>query len=121
MTSKTIKRARALRRQETPSEREVWACLRNRGQGGFRWKRQEPVGPYFADFFCPEVGLVVELDGRQHSENEQKDALRTRFLESHGLRVIRFWNYQVAEDLDAVSATIFAECERLKNRRAAGV
>jgi len=112
MASGTIKRARRLRREQTPPERKLWACLRNRGLGGFRWKRQEPVGPYFADFLCPELGLVVELDGGQHSENAEADARRTAFLESQGLRVIRFWNYEVVGDLDAVCATILRECER---------
>ena len=112
MASPTIKRARRLRREETPAERKLWGCLRNRGLGGFRWKRQEPVGPYFADFLCPGLGLVVELDGGQHSENADVDARRTVFLESQGLRVLRFWNYEVMGDLDAVCATILRECGR---------
>ena len=94
MNSPTINRARALRRDQTPAER----------------KRQEPVGPYYADFLCPEARLVVELDGGQHSTSAERDARRTTFLEAHGLRVIRFWNYEVIEDLDAVCATIHSAC-----------
>ncbi len=62
-----------------------------------------PIGPYFADFACFADRLVVELDGGQHgAAASEYDAVRTRFIESHGYRLLRFWNNDVADNLDGV-------------------
>jgi very-short-patch-repair endonuclease len=101
-------RARELRTRMTEGERKLWFPLRKKKLAGFRFRRQAPIGPYFADFFCPAAKLIVELDGGPHTEEEQmyKDAARTRWLEAHGCRVIRFWNTDVFkhpnEVLDAI-------------------
>lgn len=110
--SKLLSRARALRRDQTEVEAKLWACLRDRQIGGFKWKRQVPVGPFVADFACAEARLIVELDGGQHSLDPEKDARRTHYLEGEGYAVIRFWNYEVNDDLDAVCTNILAECQR---------
>ena len=115
MPSRLTTIARRLRREQTPAETRVWACLRNRGLGGHRWKRQQPIPPYVADFLCPDLKLIVEIDGGQHSANAEADAARTAYLAAQGYRLIRFWNYEVLEDLDAVCATILAECTRLSS------
>ncbi|WP_296816298.1 endonuclease domain-containing protein [Brevundimonas sp.] len=94
--------------------------MRNRALGGFKWKRQVPVGPFIVDFICAELGLVVEVDGGQHSADASRDERRTAVLAAQGLTVVRFWNYEVLEDLDAVCATIVAECQRLVLAREAG-
>jgi very-short-patch-repair endonuclease len=77
------RRARSLRRTQTPAEARLWSKLRNRGLAGHKFVRQEPVGPYFADFLCRERALIVEVDGAAHSTSEEltQDARRTRFLE----------------------------------------
>ena len=100
--------ARQLRREKTDAEKKLWARLRNRKLNGFKFRRQQPCGPYTLDFLCHDVGLVVELDGGQHSEAEQlrHDDERTRYLRGHGLTVIRFWNYHVLLETDAVCRTI---------------
>jgi very-short-patch-repair endonuclease len=79
----------------------VWRYLRNRGFEGLKFRRQVPFGPYIADFFSEELRLVVELDGGQHAESE-RDAVRTRYLESQGLRVLRFWNNDVLGNVEGV-------------------
>jgi very-short-patch-repair endonuclease len=92
----------------TEGERKLWFLLRRKKLSGFRFRRQATIGPYIADFFCPKAKFIVELDGGPHSNEEQmyKDAARTRWLEAHGCRVIRFWNLDVFkhpnEVLDAV-------------------
>jgi very-short-patch-repair endonuclease len=75
---------------------------------GLKFRRQHPIGPFVADFACPERGLVIELDGSQHLEQRTADAERTRSLESLGFRVLRFWNNQVLRETEAVLATILA-------------
>jgi very-short-patch-repair endonuclease len=102
-------RARQLRRNQTEAEARLWNALRDRRLGGWKWRRQVTVGPYILDFLCPEGGLVVELDGGQHADQVAYDERRTRYLESRGLRVIRFWNGAVRPDCDGVCLSILAE------------
>lgn len=100
--------ARKLRRNQTDAERKLWYLLRDRRFCGFKFRRQQPIGPYVVDFICFEKGLVVELDGAQHGTDEAVayDVKRTAFLESQGLRVMRFWNHEVNEDIEGLSDTI---------------
>jgi len=67
-----------------------------------KFRRQHPIGPYFADFCSIERRLIIELDGAQHAELSQQDEIRTSFLKSRDYRVLRFWNDQVLADLDEV-------------------
>src|SRR5215469_6018263 len=105
----SIRRARELRRNMTEAERKLWWILRRKQLEGFRFRRQAPLGPYFADFFCPKARLVVELDGAQHTTDEQiaHDERRTHWLGTHGLRVIRFTNAQVFWKPDYVADAIY--------------
>ena len=103
-----IKRARQLRRDLTFPERLVWSKLRNRQMVGWKFRRQHPVGPYFADFACLDAKLVIELDGDTHSSSEgmRKDAVRDQFLATEGWKVLRIWNRDVLDNLDGVLYTI---------------
>ncbi len=102
-------RSRELRRAETPAEKQLWSKLRGRRLGGFKFIRQAPIGPFFADFLCRERGLVVEIDGATHSTEEelQKDARRRAFIEVLGYRILWFQNAEVFENIDGVCETIF--------------
>jgi very-short-patch-repair endonuclease len=71
-------RARRLRREQTDAEARLWLRLRNSQINGAKFRRQQPLGPFVADFCCMEVGLVIEVDGGQHSERELADARRTQ-------------------------------------------
>ncbi|MBX9581840.1 MAG: endonuclease domain-containing protein [Gemmataceae bacterium] len=106
----TYTRARALRRPLTPAESVPWKHLRGRRLGGFKFRRQQPIGPYIADFFCAAASVVVELDGETHLGREPKDAARDEYLRSAGCRVLRFWNTAVFDELDAVIEAIWASC-----------
>ena len=100
-------RARQLRRDMTPAERHLWRALRM-ALPGEHWRKQVPLGPYFADFCSHGSKLVIELDGGHHAQALDHDAARTRFIEREGFRVIRFWNNDVAENIDGVLDTIAA-------------
>ncbi|MGO9774738.1 MAG: endonuclease domain-containing protein [Roseiarcus sp.] len=108
------KRARSLRRVETEAERLHWRRLRARSLNGFKFVRQEPIGPYFADFVCREEKLVVEVDGATHSTDHQigYDERRANFLFSHGYRIARVANDEVYRNMDGVLETILAMIER---------
>ena len=88
-------RARDLRRRETDAERLLWRHLRNRHLGGWKFRRQHPIGRFFADFACAERRLVIELDGGQHVARANADGRRTRALEELGWKVIRYWDDDV--------------------------
>ena len=103
-------RARALRRSATDAEKELWWHLRRKlPLEGTYFRRQMPLGPYFADFCCLKHRLVIELDGGQHGTPEgiDADAARTRYLEGCGFRVLRFWNHQVFTEMEGVLEAIY--------------
>jgi very-short-patch-repair endonuclease len=103
-------RARRLRRDPTDAERKLWNRIRSRSINGCKFVRQEPIGPYFVDFVCRERRLVIEVDGGQHNENE-RDAVRDRWLADHRYRVLRFWNNEVLSNMDGVLEMIAAALE----------
>ena len=103
MASKT---ARHLRSNPTNAEQRLWSVLRRRQLAGVRFRRQVPLGPYVADFACLSHRLIIEVDGGQHTVTQFRDNKRTRWLESQGYRVIRFWNNEVGENLEGVTETI---------------
>jgi very-short-patch-repair endonuclease len=102
--------ARRLRSTSTDAERKLWRQLWRIPIDGSHFRRQVPIGPYFADFACHQIGLIIELDGSQHATNEGlvRDQQRTAFLKAQGYRVLRFWNAEVLTEPDAVLDTIFA-------------
>jgi primosomal protein N' (replication factor Y) len=106
----SVRFARALRRQPTEAEKHLWAVLRSRRLAEFKFRRQHPIGPFVADFVCLTHHLVIEADGSQHADSED-DAGRTKWLERHGWRVLRFWNNDVLARTDAVKAAILAALE----------
>ena len=87
--------ARKLRQAQTDAERRMWMLLRDRRLSGVKFRRQHPIGGYIADFCCPEARLIIEIDGGHHASNRSADATRSRVLEVHGYRVLRFWNNEV--------------------------
>ena len=93
-------RARRLRRDMPPAERAVWAVLRARGLGGWKFRRQVPIGPYIVDFLCVEKRLVLEIDGRSHDARLEYDKKREIYLRSEGFRVVRLCNDNVYEKLE---------------------
>jgi very-short-patch-repair endonuclease len=107
-----IVRARRLRRDMTPQERKLWRALRE-SFPAFNFRKQVPLGPYFADFACHRARLVIEADGSQHGSDEgiAYDEARTRFLETEGYRVLRFWNGDIDRNPEGVLRMIAAALE----------
>ena len=104
--NKTIfkERRRDLRKNQTDAEKALWKQLRNKGLFGLKFFRQYSVGAYIIDFYCPEYKLAIELDGGQHAkeENKEYDKIRTDYLESIGVEVMRFWNNDVLQNIEGV-------------------
>jgi very-short-patch-repair endonuclease len=101
--------AKLMRADATAAERILWSVLRGKQLAALRFRRQQPIGPYIVDFFCPSVKLIVELDGGQHGADKiaAYDEERTRFLEFKGYRVLRFWNIEVIKNRNSVAEAIY--------------
>ena len=95
-------RARELRNQSTDAERCLWRHLRLHQLAGLKFRRQAPIAGYIADFVCPQVKLIIEVDGGQHVEQADADEIRTQILKTHGYRVIRYWNDDVLSRIEDV-------------------
>src|SRR5277367_3600581 len=96
-------RARTMRSAPTKAEQKLWWHLRHRLElPASHFRRQVHLGRYIVDFASHRLKLVIELDGGQHAEQMKRDAVRTRFLESEGYRVLRFWNNDVMNNIDGV-------------------
>jgi very-short-patch-repair endonuclease len=112
----TTPRARSLRDGGNHAEERLWLELRDRRLGGFKFVRQFPLGPYFADFLCRSRKLVVELDGSQHADSTY-DLRRNEFMNTNGYSVLRFWSHEVLSETGPVLETILAVLEgRLAER-----
>ncbi len=109
---RTIKFARELRKPLTPPEILVWSRLRNRQLGGFKFRRQHPIGNYIVDFCCIEARLVIELDGDSHAEQEEYDRKRTQELVAQGYHEMRFTNRDVLHNIVGVLEMILEDCLR---------
>jgi very-short-patch-repair endonuclease len=93
--------ARALRRQATPAERVLWKRLRNRKVAGLKFRRQQIIEGFIADFFCEDAKLVIEVDGGVHGEPEQQtvDAHRKNVFAGRGLFTLRLSNEAVLQNI----------------------
>jgi very-short-patch-repair endonuclease len=114
-----VPRARSLRSAMTDAERKLWWHLRRLPKSGSHWRRQATIGPYFADFSEHNLRIVIELDGGQHAEQRQaaRDAARTAYLNGRGYCVLRFWNNDVLNNLEAVLTAICATIEETRVSR----
>jgi adenine-specific DNA-methyltransferase len=107
LKARLVERAREFRKESTSSEAALWKVLRG-GRVGVRFRRQQPIGPFVVDFFCPSHRLIVEVDGPVHDEKPDQDQERQSLLEACGYRVLRFASDEVERDLDLVVSQISA-------------
>ena len=106
----TTERARTLRKGDNLAEGKLWNELKDRKLGGYKFVRQYPIAPYYADFACREKRLVVELDGSQHADSAY-DRARDHSMQDAGYSVLRFWSHEAWSHTAAVCETILAALE----------
>ena len=111
-----IQRARALRKNMSESERQLWRLLRHKQLGG-KFRRQYPAGPYVLDFYCPQTKLCVELDGDTHAGRLAQDTNRDAWLASHGIHTIRVTTAQLYEHPGSVVECIHLTCMQRSGQR----
>jgi very-short-patch-repair endonuclease len=106
-------RAKELRNNPTEAERMLWRHLRLRQLGEYKFRRQQPLGNCIVDFVCLEKRLIIEVDGGQHSTQAAYDQQRSTWLEQQGFCVLRFWNHEVLQNIEAVKEVIWQALERV--------
>ena len=104
LPSRSRKNAKSMRKAMTDAELKLWNELRAHRLMGLGFRRQFPIGKFIIDFACPSKKLIVEVDGSQHAEASaiEADNARTGFLKQEGWTVLRFWNDDILNDIDAV-------------------
>jgi very-short-patch-repair endonuclease len=105
--------ARQLRKNATECERLLWRHLRAHRFQGYKFRRQQPLGPYIVDFICFETRCVIEADGGQHAEALNYDAHRDAWLREQGFTVLRFWNNEVLNNLEGILERILVTCQAI--------
>ena len=108
--------AKNMRTNATDAEHILWQLLRAKRFMNLKFRRQHVIKPYIVDFYCHELGLVIELDGSQHSTDDaiEYDAERTKYLEALGIKVVRYWNHEVLGRTDVVLDDFWNVCSQLK-------
>ena len=107
-----VAKAKELKKNATDAEQALGRRLRAHQLTGHKFRRQQPIGQYIVDFVCFDKRVIVEVDGGQHSERVVYDDQRSAWPESQGFRVLRFWNHEVLQNLEAVTEVILRACGR---------
>ena len=115
VSRKATPKARRLRKDQTDCEKIIWHLLKDRRFENYKFRRQHPMGSYVADFACPALKLVIEIDGGQHCDSATDEA-RTQYLNSRGYEVVRFWNNDVMTNIDGVILTLTLALSRKGGR-----
>ena len=117
MDAQLLEFAKVMRSNGTNVENLMWQLLRNKHFINLKFRRQHVISPYIVDFYCHEIGLVIELDGSQHGTDDavEYDAERTQFLEALGFKVVRYWNHDVLGNTEVVLEGLWQVCAELKN------
>ena len=103
---KLVARSKRLRNDPTTAESILWQHLRRSQLQGYKFRRQQPIGPFIVDFYCSSAKLAIELDGSSHEGKDGYDGFRESGIEGRGVRVLRFLNSEVISDIQGVVAEI---------------
>ena len=112
VSAKQLENAKEVRREMTPAEKILWKQLKANRLNGLHFRRQQIVHGYFADFYCHQQELIVELDGSIHELQQEYDADRADYLIGLGFRIIRFTNDEIMKNLKGVLQKIVDNCKK---------
>ena len=102
-----VPNSKNLRTNLTDAEQKIWRHIRQRQLNNLKFRRQQIIGNYIVDFICFEKKLIIEIDGGQHTD--ENDRKRTNFLEKEGYKILRFWNNDVLNNIEGVLEKIFID------------
>ena len=106
--------ARKLRHNATPAEEKIWTVLRGRKMQGYKFTRQKPIYYFILDFYCAELLLGIEIDGRIHTKLAERDTERSVEIESFGIKIIRYKNEEVLNNLENVQRDLSQQITKRK-------
>lgn len=112
VSAKQLENAKELRREITPTEKILWKQLRANRLNGLHFRRQQIVHGYFADFYCHQQELIIEVDGSIHELQHEYDSDRAEYLMGLGFRIVRFTNDEITKNLKDVLQKIVDECRK---------
>jgi very-short-patch-repair endonuclease len=112
VSAKQLEGAKELRHVMTPAEKTLWKQVKANKLNGLHFRRQQIVHGYFADFYCHQHDLIVEVDGEIHDSQREYDSEREEYLIGLGFRILRFTNEEVSKGLKAVLQKIVEECKK---------
>jgi very-short-patch-repair endonuclease len=110
MNHKHTNLARNLRKRPTEAEGLLWRHLRAKQLERLKFRRQQPIGDYIADFVCFEKQIIIELDGGQHAIEKEKDHVRDKWFREQGFKVLRFWNNDVFTNINGILEVVRKNC-----------
>ena len=110
--TRLVKPSRELRKQQTDAEAILWALLRRKSMSGYKFTRQKPIDKFILDFYCSKLLLGVEVDGAIHRYKEKYDDQRTQIINYYDIKVIRFRNEEIFDDLAAVAKKMMEEIQK---------
>ena len=113
-----INLAKQMRNELTPEEELLWVRIRRRQLEGFRFRRQHTIGRYITDFCCPEIKLIIEIDGAVHSDSKKHDESRDEYLAALGYRTVRFHNEELTHHIENVITSIRCIALEIKSNNA---
>lgn len=112
VSAKQLEGAKELRREMTPAEKMLWKQVKGNKLSGLHFRRQQIIHGYFADFYCHQHELIMEVDGEIHEFQQEYDAEREANLKALGFRIIRFTNEEVTNNVKGVLQKIAEECKK---------
>ncbi len=112
------KRRQVLRKNLSKAEAIMWNHLSRKQMSGYKFRRQYSVDQYILDFYCPELKLVIEIDGDSHfmQGSQEQDKARQEHIEAFGIRFLRFTNENVYKNIDGVCQTVYLVVDELRKR-----
>ena len=116
-TARATNNATLLRASSTPPEQILWSTVRNRQLGGFKFRRQHPIGPFVADFYCAKIKMVIEIDSSYHAGKQGQDAARDAWMNAQSITVLRVTASQLAKNEQGVLNEILTTARRLLHDR----
>jgi len=102
-------KAQENRKKETPAEEKLWAILRNKQFGGYKFIRQKPIKCFILDFYCSKLLLGIEVDGSSHKDKKEYDDQRSSILDQIGIKVIRFYNSEIENNIEGVKSKLLKD------------
>ncbi|MBD3244658.1 MAG: DUF559 domain-containing protein [Candidatus Moranbacteria bacterium] len=111
--SNLVRESRLMRKNQTKAEKEIWGKVLSRKQTGYKFRRQKPINRFIVDFYCKQLLLIIEIDGKDHEYKKDYDKEREAYLKKMGFEIIRYTNEEIIDNLKEIKENLY---DKLKLR-----